>query len=218
MITDAVQELKQNISPSQVIEYYTGQRLTHGKYLCPFHNDRNPSLTVKGDHWRCWSCGTKGDIFNFVQRYFDIGFKDALAKLSADFNVPVEISSSRSEEDRERIVWDRIKREVDQENRTELRLYLDEKIRILNICHRALLRCNAPMPILRQYENELDDLIQERSNLGEIDWRSRLTPSEIKVSEQLRSGENVIDLDLLALLYQRDDDESISSVKSDSKA
>ncbi|MFV8802809.1 CHC2 zinc finger domain-containing protein [Faecalibacterium taiwanense] len=29
----------------------------HGKALCPFHNDRHPSLYVANDHYYCFTCG-----------------------------------------------------------------------------------------------------------------------------------------------------------------
>lgn len=34
--------------------------------LCPFHQDRNPSLFVEYDSWRCYGCGQYGDSIDFL--------------------------------------------------------------------------------------------------------------------------------------------------------
>ncbi len=51
-----------------VIESTTGQRVRYGRNIhCPFHADHRPSLTVWPDgRWKCWGCGRKGDLFDFV--------------------------------------------------------------------------------------------------------------------------------------------------------
>ena len=42
-----------------------------GRYVCPFHQDHNPSLAINPDrkHWKCWACGAKGDVVDFVSMY-----------------------------------------------------------------------------------------------------------------------------------------------------
>ena len=39
------------------------------KGLCPFHDDKNPSLIVYPERqsYKCWSCQAGGDVFTFVQ-------------------------------------------------------------------------------------------------------------------------------------------------------
>ena len=38
--------------------------------LCPFHDDRHPSLhiNVREQYYKCFACGEGGDLFKFVQR------------------------------------------------------------------------------------------------------------------------------------------------------
>ncbi len=38
-------------------------------WLCPFHDDRNPSLSVRAEdrRWRCFGCGASGDAVDFVR-------------------------------------------------------------------------------------------------------------------------------------------------------
>lgn len=52
--------------------------------LCPFHDDKNPSFVVSEDkgYYRCWSCGAKGDVFNYVMESQKLGFRDALEYLA----------------------------------------------------------------------------------------------------------------------------------------
>ncbi len=54
--------------------------------LCPFHDDRTPSLTVvthKGNgFYKCHACGAAGDVFSFVMNYHKMDFPQALAYLA----------------------------------------------------------------------------------------------------------------------------------------
>jgi hypothetical protein len=50
---------------------------------CPFHDDRHPSLSVRGDHWRCFGCGEHGDCFDWCERYYTMGTGEALRYLAA---------------------------------------------------------------------------------------------------------------------------------------
>lgn len=47
--------------------------------LCPFHEDRNPSMSVWTDgRWHCFACGAGGDVFEFVKRWHHCEFREAL--------------------------------------------------------------------------------------------------------------------------------------------
>lgn len=52
--------------------------------LCPFHDDRNPSMHVYTDrqNFRCWSCQEGGDCFTFVMKRDRVGFREALELLA----------------------------------------------------------------------------------------------------------------------------------------
>ena len=53
--------------------------------LCPFHNDRHPSLYVSDDHYHCFACGEHGDAIDLTAKLFDLRLYDAARKLAADF-------------------------------------------------------------------------------------------------------------------------------------
>ncbi len=55
------------------------------KGLCPFHPDKNPSLTVTDTtgRYKCWSCGESGDIFTWVMKTQNVEFGEAIRDLAA---------------------------------------------------------------------------------------------------------------------------------------
>ena len=76
------------------------------KGLCPFHNERTPSLYVFGESqtWRCFGCNEGGDVFTFVQMQQSLEFREALLYLAEKAGVAVEDYSSHNrspEEERE---------------------------------------------------------------------------------------------------------------------
>ena len=58
-----------------------------GTALCPFHDDHRPSLSIyrsrrdDTERFRCWSCGSRGDVFDFAQTLLD--YPDHTATLRA---------------------------------------------------------------------------------------------------------------------------------------
>ncbi len=69
--------------------------------LCPFHDDHKPSMSVSPTKqiFKCWSCGTGGDVIKFVQLYEKVDFRNALELLAKraglDFRTGPEREASR---------------------------------------------------------------------------------------------------------------------------
>lgn len=59
-----------------------GVHLERDKGLCPFHTDKHPSLSIKGERWKCWSCGEGGDVIDFTAKYYGLDTKGALRLLA----------------------------------------------------------------------------------------------------------------------------------------
>lgn len=59
----------------------------HGKALCPFHNDRHPSLFVDDNHYHCYACGEHGDVIDFTAKLFGLKLYEAAQKLAYDFGI-----------------------------------------------------------------------------------------------------------------------------------
>lgn len=60
--------------------------------LCPFHDDKNPSFSVNPatNRYICWSCGAKGDIFNWVMQTQNVEFAEALRFLAEQAGVTLK--------------------------------------------------------------------------------------------------------------------------------
>jgi len=55
------------------------------KGLCPFHDERTPSFTVRPavGRWHCFGCGEGGDSIEFVMRIDGLPFAEAVERLAA---------------------------------------------------------------------------------------------------------------------------------------
>lgn len=79
--------VKENVNLREAAELYGIDVNRYSKALCPFHNDRHPSLYVADDHYYCFTCGEHGDVIDFVGRLFQLSPYDAARKLAADFHL-----------------------------------------------------------------------------------------------------------------------------------
>ena len=79
--------VKENVNLREAAELYGIDVNRYGKALCPFHNDRHPSLYVADDHYYCFACGEHGDVIAFVGKLFQLSPYDAARKLMADFHL-----------------------------------------------------------------------------------------------------------------------------------
>lgn len=52
--------------------------------LCPFHNDKTPSLSITPEEnlFQCFGCGAAGDVIRFVELFDRVDFKEAVKRLS----------------------------------------------------------------------------------------------------------------------------------------
>ena len=79
--------VKYGVSCREAAERYGVEVNHYGMALCPFHNDRHPSLYVADDHYYCFACGEHGDVIDFVSKLFRLSLYDAAQKLAADFHL-----------------------------------------------------------------------------------------------------------------------------------
>jgi DNA primase len=68
--------------------------------LCPFHNERTPSFTVRDDRhfFYCFGCGAHGDVIDFIRRADGLGFRAAVAKLAGELaaGIPAADNGART--------------------------------------------------------------------------------------------------------------------------
>lgn len=79
--------VKYGVSCREAAERYGVEVNHYGMALCPFHNDRHPSLYVADDHYYCFACGEHGDVIDLVSKLFQLSLYDAARKLMADFHL-----------------------------------------------------------------------------------------------------------------------------------
>lgn len=83
---ELVEEIRSRSDIVDVISGYVKLQRKGSNYVgvCPFHNDRNPSMSVNQPRqmYHCFSCGAGGDVFKFVMDYENLTFPEALKVLA----------------------------------------------------------------------------------------------------------------------------------------
>jgi hypothetical protein len=93
-VPQAYQQSESFCKPSivEVVEDYIHLRRAGKEHvgLCPFHADKNPSLSVNEDKglFHCFGCGTSGDVIRFVELIENLNFKEACKILKLETYKP----------------------------------------------------------------------------------------------------------------------------------
>ena len=71
-------------TPIEEVAERLGIKVVRHTALCPFHEDRHPSLHFdrKRNRFKCFACGAGGNVIDLVMRYMNITFKEAMRNLS----------------------------------------------------------------------------------------------------------------------------------------
>ena len=75
--------------PIEGVAERLGLRVVHHKALCPFHDDRHPSLSFRTSKntFRCFVCGASGGTIDLVMRHLHMDFKAACRWLANENNI-----------------------------------------------------------------------------------------------------------------------------------
>ena len=78
-----------------IISEYISLRKSGDNYTakCPFHNEKTPSFSINKSKqfYHCFGCGSSGDVIQFLKKYKNINFIEALKILS--FNIVTILAS-----------------------------------------------------------------------------------------------------------------------------
>lgn len=85
-------KIKKAITTQQAAESYGISADSHGMAICPFHDDRRPSMKVD-ETFYCFGCGATGDVITFTSRLFGIAPASAARKLAMDFGISLDEES-----------------------------------------------------------------------------------------------------------------------------
>ena len=103
------------------------------KALCPFHNDKNPSLQIDpppGTRWFCHACGAGGDIVSWLMRADSLSFVEAIELLSAKLGLqPVTMTAEERTAYEQRVAHHRV---LDKVNRAFLAWAMSQAARNLD--------------------------------------------------------------------------------------
>lgn len=94
----SIQRLKEQADIIDIISHYIPLKKAGASYrcLCPFHDDKNPSMSVSPQKqmYHCFSCKAGGDAIKFVMDYEKIGYADALEKIAKLCNFSLEYTKA----------------------------------------------------------------------------------------------------------------------------
>ena len=68
-------------TPIEEVAENLGIGIVRHMALCPFHNDKHPSLhfDLKKNRYKCFACGASGNVIDLVMRYNNMEFKEAIS-------------------------------------------------------------------------------------------------------------------------------------------
>ncbi len=102
----ALDEILRRSDLVEVMGRYVQLRRTGRKFvaLCPFHQEKTPSLHVDPEKglWHCFGCKVGGTVLTFVMMMEGLSFREVALKIAAEVGVHVEISQEAAQEDSER--------------------------------------------------------------------------------------------------------------------
>jgi DNA primase len=68
--------------------------------LCPFHDDKTPSLSVSPEKkiFRCFGCGASGNTITFLRKHKNLPFPEAVRFLAGKARIPMETEDDKKRE------------------------------------------------------------------------------------------------------------------------
>lgn len=91
MTTDVFRELRERVSAQDAARHYGLTFDRRGWALCPFHNDKHPSMSFRNGRFRCWVCDVGGDSIDFTARLLGLDAMGAVERLNADFGLALPL-------------------------------------------------------------------------------------------------------------------------------
>jgi DNA primase len=171
-------ELIKGIPIKEIIERYSPNPLISkgGKFwtVCPLHSEKTPSLSLKGNKWKCFGCNESGDGVDFVCKLYNLSLIDSAKLIASDFGLnwdqPLTLEQKQKIQARQRRqklekLWNKHIANVSQnlaEVRRAIWLNLD----------------NLPNPEAKEFTLKLMDIALDTLDYGSLEERLRLIHSD----------------------------------------
>lgn len=88
---DVFRECRERVSAQDAARHYGLTFDRKGWALCPFHNDKHPSMSFRDGRFRCWACHASGDAIDFTGRLLGLEPMAAVERLNADFSLSLPL-------------------------------------------------------------------------------------------------------------------------------
>jgi len=88
---NTIEKIKSDIDFKRYLEVHEGHTFRGSKTLCPFHDDRNPSMDVefKDNCWvfYCHACKAGGDIISYLKKKHTKQTREIIRDLQEEFGI-----------------------------------------------------------------------------------------------------------------------------------
>ena len=102
---EIINEVRQSNDIVDVISQYIHLKRSGRNFfgLCPFHNEKSPSLSVSPDKqiFHCFGCGVGGNVFTFVSKIEGIGFVETVQMLAERANIQLPTLENKGDAQKE---------------------------------------------------------------------------------------------------------------------
>lgn len=88
--SEFIHEVAERTNIETIIRTYYNEPDRHGKWFCPFHNEKTPSFSVKNNRFHCFGCGIGGDSVKFVSELYTLKAYEAALKINQDFGLNIK--------------------------------------------------------------------------------------------------------------------------------
>ena len=88
---ELIDEIRNSNDIVDIISQYVNLKKSGRNFfgLCPFHNEKSPSFAVSPDKqiFHCFGCGVGGNVFHFLSKIENIGFRESIEMLANRANI-----------------------------------------------------------------------------------------------------------------------------------
>ena len=96
----SIEKLKNQIDIVDIIEHFLPVKKMGANYkcVCPFHDDRNPSMSISQSKqiFHCFACKAGGDAIKFVMDYEKLTYPEAIERIASLVNVSLEYTNDKA--------------------------------------------------------------------------------------------------------------------------
>lgn len=115
---DIIDRIRDSTDIVEVLSDYIPLKKTGQNYkgLCPFHSEKTPSFIVSPSKqlYHCFGCGAGGDVFNFIVRYENLPFPEAVRVLAKKAGIKIEVKTKDPRLRAERELLLRLNKEAEE--------------------------------------------------------------------------------------------------------